>query len=139
MPWTFEHTTTTNATPAQLWERYVDPTTWPEWDHELEWVRVDGPFAVGTAGVLKPAGGPKTKFRLAEVTEHASFTDVNRLPLATMTFGHRIEPTATGSRFTHHVTITGPLSPLFARVIGRKITAGLPRAMQALGRLAEQA
>lgn len=139
MAWNFEHSATTSATPAQLWQRYVDPTTWPEWDHELDWVRVDGPFAAGTAGVLKPAGGPKTKFRVAEVTEQSSFTDVSSLPFAKMTFSHRIEPTAAGTRFTHAVTITGPLSPLFGRVIGRKIVTGLPHAMQTLGQLAERA
>jgi hypothetical protein len=139
MTWSFEHSATTSATPAQLWERYADPSTWPEWDHELEWVRVDGPFAAGTAGVLKPAGGPRTKFRVSEVTEQSSFTDVSSLPLAKMTFCHRIEPTPAGTRFTHAVTITGPLSPLFGRMIGRKIVASLARAMQTLGQLAEQA
>ncbi len=42
-----------------------------------------------------------------------------------------------GSRFTHRVTISGPLSPLFARVIGGTIAVGLPTAMQQLSRLAE--
>jgi hypothetical protein len=138
MTWTYEHSETTSASPSQLWRRYADPANWPEWDHETEWVRVGGPFVAGTEGVLKPAGGPKTRFRLAEVIAESSFTDVSSLPLAKMTFTHRIEPAAAGIRFTHAVTITGPLSPLFGRVIGRKLAAGLPKAMQTLARLAEQ-
>jgi len=136
--WSFEHSATTSASPAKLWQCYVDPATWPEWDHELDWVRLNGPFATGTTGVLKPAGGPKTKFVVAEVTDESSFTDVSSLPLAKMTFTHRIEPTASGSMFTHAVTITGPLSAVFARLIGRKISAELPHAMQTLGELAEK-
>lgn len=136
--WTFEHTELTSATPARLWAHYAEPTTWPEWDSETAGVTVQGPMAVGTRGTLKPAKGPATRFTFTEVTPEVGFTDVSRLPLARLTFAHHIEPTATGSRFTHRVTIAGPLSPLFSRVIGRKIAANLPTAMRTLARLAEK-
>lgn len=137
--WTFEHTETTAATPEQLWQLYQDPTTWPEWDHQLEAVTVDGPFETGATGTIKPVGGPRTKFRMVEVTEKVSFTDVTRLPLATMRFDHRIEQGVGGTSFVHRVTITGPLSPLFARVVGRKVADDLPVAMRTLAARAEQA
>ena len=135
--WTFEHTETTRAAPPQLWARYSEPTSWPEWDHQTASVTVQGPFVVGTCGSLKPVKAPATPFIFTEVTPEVSFTDVSRLPLSRLAFAHRIEPTATGSRFTHCVTITGPLSPLFARIIGQRIAAGMPAAMRALARLAE--
>lgn len=135
--WMHQHTETTNATPSQLWACYAEPATWPEWDHETVSVTVRGPMVAGTRGVLKPVRGPATPFVFTEVTPGVSFTDVSRLPLARLTFAHSIEPTATGSRFTHRVTITGPLSPVFARIIGRTVAAGLPTAMRELARLAE--
>lgn len=135
--WSFEPTETTGATPAQLWARYAEPATWPEWDAETSKVTAQGPIAAGTRGTLKPTKGPTAAFTFTEVTPEVGFTDVTRLPLARLTFVHHIEPIATGSRFTHRATITGPLSPLFARVIGSKIAAGLPTAMRALARLAE--
>lgn len=135
--WTFEHTETTSAAPAQLWSRYEDPTTWPEWDHEIAAVTVHGPMAVGTRGTLKPVKGPAMTFTFSEVIGEVGFTDVSRLPLARLTFSHLIEQTATGSRFSHRVSISGPLSPVFARVIGKRIAAGLPGAMRELARLAE--
>jgi len=58
-----------------------------------------------------------------------------------LTFAHLVEPTPAGSRFTHRITITGLLSPLFARIIGSQIAARLrrpapagahPRAVRAL-------
>lgn len=130
--WTFSHTETTAAAAAALWSHYADPESWPTWDRETEAVTVDGPFAVGTTGTLKPVGGPLTRFVLTEVTPGESFTDVTRLPLARLTFGHRIEPHDGGSRFTHTVTFTGPLAWLFRRVIGKGIAAGLPEAMARL-------
>lgn len=37
--WAFEHTETTSATPDQLWARYIEPATWPQWDHGIAAVR----------------------------------------------------------------------------------------------------
>ncbi len=125
-----------NATPAQVWGRYAEPRTWPEWDAATERVMLQGPFAVGSGGTLKPVGGPITRFTLTEVVPEVEFTSVARLPLARLVFRHRIGATATGSRLTHTVTISGPLSPLLARVMGRGLARELPSAMNALARLA---
>ncbi|MGI8651390.1 MAG: hypothetical protein ACR2I7_01175 [Geodermatophilaceae bacterium] len=94
-------------------------------------------MAAGTCGILKPGQGPQDPFTFTAVVPGVGFTDVSRLPLARMTFSHRIDPTPAGSRFTHKVVISGPLSRLFARVIGRNVAAGLPVSMQKLARLAE--
>ncbi len=137
--WTFEHAETTSGTPHQVWALYAEPATWPRWDHEIAAVTVEGPVAVGTRGRLKPVTGPAASFTFTEVTPGVGFTDVSRLPLARLTLAHHIEATASGSRFTHHVTITGPLAPLFARVLGKSLAASLPNAMRNLARLAEAA
>ncbi|WP_020525126.1 SRPBCC family protein [Catelliglobosispora koreensis] len=134
----FTHTEITAASPAQLWARYAVPETWAQWDHDVESATIGGPFANGTKGILKPAGGPKVRFELQDVIENMSFTDTSSLPLAKMTFAHRIEQSGTGARFTHSVKITGPSSFLFGRIIGKKIAAGLPGAMRALATLAEK-
>lgn len=134
--WTGEHTETTDASPAQVWARYADPRTWAEWDSAIERVTFTGPFEVGARGTLTPVGGPTTRFTLTRISPGAGFTDVARLPLARLSFDHRIEPDGAGSRLTHTVTITGLLSPVFARVIGRGVVRELPGAMQALARLA---
>ena len=135
--WAFEHTETTDATPAQLWRWYCEPQTWPQWDHDTTEVTVDGPFAVGTTGTITPRSGPRAAFTFTEVTAEVSFTDTTRLPLATMTFTHVIGPGPDGrTSLTHGVTIRGLLAPLFGRVIGTGIARGLPGSMQRLARLA---
>lgn len=135
--WMFQHTESTTATPAHLWDLYADPTRWPRWDHAIAAVTLDGPMATGTQGTLKPAKGPKATLKFTEVTPEVGFTDVTRLPLARLSFAHHIEPTGAGCRFTHRVSITGPLAPLFGRVIGRRVAAELPISMRALADLAE--
>ncbi|MGH8793129.1 MAG: SRPBCC family protein [Stackebrandtia sp.] len=134
--WKCEHTELTSAAPAQVWKFY-DPDEWTRWDHDLEWVKVDGPMADGATGVLKPVAGPKTKLRFVQVVEERTFVNVARLPLAKMTVGHHIEPAGDGSRITHRMTISGALAPLWGRVIGAKAAAGLPETMRRLTSLAE--
>ena len=134
--WTCEHAVTTNATPAQVWARYADPSTWPEWDAAVERVTLQGPFAVGSRGTLKAVGGPATRFTLTEVVPDVGFTNVTRLPLARLVFRHQIEATATGSQLSHIVTFSGPLSSLLGRVIGTGLARELPGAMNALALLA---
>lgn len=135
--WSFEHTETTRADPAQVWALYREPTRWPEWDHELAAVVADSPMILGAGGTLRPVRGPAVRFTVTELTEGVSFTDVARLPLARMTFAHHLAPTGSGTTLTHSVTITGPLSALFASLIGQQVAAELPAAMRSLARLAE--
>ena len=131
--WTFEHTIETAASPEAAWAVLADVGAWPSWDHEVERAQLDGPLEAGVTGSLKPAGGPNTRFTVTAAQAPQRMTDVTKLPLARMTFDHRYAPVSGGgTRLTHAVRIEGVLSPLFARVIGRKIEAGLPTAMQAL-------
>ena len=57
--WTFEHAETTSARPDRLWALYMEPMTWPKWDHEIAAVTLQGPVAVGARGRLKPVTGPQ--------------------------------------------------------------------------------
>jgi hypothetical protein len=137
--WQFEHTETTTATADQIWGGYADPSRWPEWDEGLKQVTLDGPFAAGTTGRIKPVGGPKLKFTLEEVTPRKSFTDVTKLPLARLRFAHEIVSTPAGRVVTQRVWFTGPLGPFFAKVIGRSMTADMPTAMRRMVQVAESA
>lgn len=88
--------------------------------------------------VLKPVKGSTTGFTFTKLSHGVGFTDVSWVPLARLAFAHRIEHTGAGSRFTHRVTMTSPLAPLFSQVFGRSITASLSTAVRALARLIER-
>ena len=40
-----------------------------------QWARVEGPVRAGARGVLKPKGGPKTKFVVSECEPGRLYTD----------------------------------------------------------------
>ncbi|MDX6208499.1 MAG: hypothetical protein QOE24_890, partial [Frankiales bacterium] len=86
-----------STAPAAIFARWADMATWPEWNTDTEWVRLDGAFAQGSTGQLKPKGGPKVKFVIARLTD-TEFVDVSQLVGARLTFAHHIVATGTGSR-----------------------------------------
>jgi hypothetical protein len=107
-----------SAPPPAFFARWGDMATWPEWNADTEWVRLDGPFAAGTRGVLKPKGGPKVPFVVASLTDR-EFVDVSRLVGARLTFDHQVTPSAGGCRIGVRVTIRGPLGRIWALILGK--------------------
>ncbi len=129
----WSHSVTTTASPEQVWPLYADVDRWLEWDSGLVSVTLEGDFVVGSRGVLGVEGQPPFEWELTEVIENALFTDVTDIPgVATLTFVHRIEPTATGSLITHEVCIVGPA----AAELGPNVTADTPECMERLAELA---
>ena len=45
---------TSSAPSALIFDRWADMDSWPEWDEAIAWTRLDGPFAAGSTGTLKP-------------------------------------------------------------------------------------
>ncbi|HEY8728307.1 MAG TPA: SRPBCC family protein [Acidothermaceae bacterium] len=113
-----EATARTTATPESLFIRWADMATWPEWNADTEWVRLDGPFATGSRGVLKPKGGPKVKFVIKELAPGRRFVDVSLLLGARLTFDHVVTPREGGCDVQVTVTINGPLAFAWKRILG---------------------
>ena len=136
--WSKEVTIETNATPEQIWKLWSDVKNWNQWDEEIEMSELYGGFEVGVKGVLKPKGGPKTKFEMLTVDYLRGFSDRSFLPLTKMDFIHKLEEKNGKLFITHRVEIKGTLTFLFSRVIGNKIASELPKAMKKLSEMAEK-
>jgi hypothetical protein len=125
-----------SAPPSAFFARWGDMASWPEWNADTEWVRLDGPFAAGSTGVLKPKGGPKVRFVVASLTDR-EFVDVSRLLGARLTFDHQIAPTETGCRIDVRVTMHGPLARLWATILGKGFRTSLQPDLDRLVALVE--
>ncbi|MEV6601750.1 SRPBCC family protein [Actinoplanes sp. NPDC051346] len=117
----------TTDVPAQaFFDRWADTATWPQWNTDTEWVRLDGPFRAGTTGQLKPKGGPKTRFVISSLIPGREFTDVSTLIGARLTFQHLVTEEPGGlTTVSVRVTITGPLAFLWNAVLGKGIANAL--------------
>lgn len=137
--WTFEHSEEASASREAVWALWSEVASWPRWDAGIEWVALDGPFATGTTGRLKPGGARVVRFTITDADPRRGFADVTRLPLARMRFEHELADAADGRiRITHRVTISGLAAPLFARVIGRGLARELPATVRALAEQAQR-
>jgi hypothetical protein len=125
-----------SASPSAIFDRWADVATWPQWNTDTEWVRLDGAFTQGGTGVLKPKGGPKVKFVIEKLTE-SEFVDVSRLVGARLTFSHLVTPTPDGSVVDVAITMSGPLAWLWNRILGKGLAASVQPDLEALARAAE--
>ena len=115
-----------SASPSAFFARWADVATWPEWNSDTEWVRLDGPFATGSTGVLKPKGGPKVKFVIDSLVPGREFVDVSLLAGARLTFRHLVTagPGST-TRIEVAVTMSGPLGWFWNLLLDRGLKASL--------------
>jgi hypothetical protein len=131
--WEFEYSVDTLTARSRIWARYADPGGWPEFDRGLEQVRLVGPFAAGTRGILitrewDPRGRDPVRFVLSHVQPDRGFTAVNEIPgVATVRFVHRLTELGGGrTRITHRVEIDGPFAPELGPELGPRITSMIP-------------
>lgn len=127
---------TSAARPDAFFARWGDMATWPEWNADTEWVRLDGPFVTGATGQLKPRGGPKVRFVVASLTDD-EFVDVSSLVGAKLTFAHHVSTSSAGTRVDIEVSLTGPLAPVWNVIMGKSLKASLQRDLDALVAVAE--
>ncbi|MEW1741047.1 SRPBCC family protein [Nocardia beijingensis] len=125
-----------SAPPTAFFARWADVATWPEWNTDTEWVRLDGPFAEGATGTLRPKDGPKVRFVVARLTDR-EFVDVSRLFGARLTFAHEVAVADGRTTVTVTVSIDGPLRVLWTKILGADLVKSVQPDLDALVAVAE--
>ncbi|MBT6120769.1 polyketide cyclase [bacterium] len=128
----------TKASKETIWDIWKNVEKWPDWDKELEWVKINGEFKQGQTGKLKPKGGPVSKYQITSCVQFKEFSDSAKLPLATLVFDHWITPNNNGISITHKISIRGPLARIFKLLLGENLKKGLTVALPKLVELAEK-
>ncbi|WP_409361542.1 hypothetical protein ACRPOS_000760 [Bartonella heixiaziensis] len=138
--WIHSEEINTEASAEQIWAMWEDVSTWPCWDHELEWVELSGAFKAGAVGKMKPKKGPKVTFTLDKVIKNVCFSDYARLLFTRMVFDHEYisstKSNSSNNKIRHTVTMSGLFPPLFGVIIGSKIKLHLRDAMMEMSRRA---
>lgn len=131
--WAHEYVGETAASPEAVWRVLSDLDSWASWDTSMEWVRLQGPFAVGSRVMMKPKGQDPITSTIVEVVENRSYADQTDFGDVTLRFSHALGPGAGGgTRVTHRLEITGPAVEQVGPGLGPAITEDFPEAMAAL-------
>ncbi|MEC3916444.1 hypothetical protein [Nocardia sp. CDC160] len=131
-----EATATSTATPPAFFAKWADMGTWHEWNTDTEWARLDGTFEQGATGVIKPKGGPKTKFVVTKLTD-TEFIDSSKLIGARLIFAHRVIAIDGVTTVTVRITMEGPLRGLWTKIMGKDLAKSLQGDVDALVAAAE--
>jgi hypothetical protein len=133
-PKDFFYTLETSANKETFWRIWTDVKNWPQWDTPLKEASLEGAFQQGGKGTLVTAQGQRSSFTITEFKPMQSYAFTTQLPGAKLTIRRYFSSPST---FTHHVTFSGPLSFLFAALLGRGFMKALPPVMENLKRMAE--
>lgn len=136
--WVTETTCITNTEKEKIWKIWTTVNQWNVWDKEVEHSEILGSFEKGTKGILKPKNGPKTTFEIVACQNFKSFTTRSVLPFCQMDFVHQLTEKDNQVEIIHRVEMTGFLTFLFSKIIGKNISKGLPIAVETLVILAEK-
>ena len=138
--WESTHTRTYRGLDREaVWALWADVDRWHEWDEDIEWARLEGPFREGAKFTLKPKGGPRVGIALTRIEPLRGYTDETRFPLATMHGIHDMEETAEGLKLTITIRIRGPLAWLWRKIVAEGVAAEAPAQMDALAAYARRA
>ena len=130
--WVHEHTAATAASPEAVWRVLRELDDWPAWDTSMEWVRLQGPFRVGSQVLMKPKGQEPITSVIVEATENRVYADETDLGEVRLRFSHTLEPlTRGGTTVIHRLEVTGPAADTVPE-LGPAITEDFPEAMAAL-------
>lgn len=87
--------------------------------------------------MLKPQGGPKIKFTISALEENRRYADTSRFPGATLVFDHTVEERDGETYLAARVTVTGPLSWIWARILRSGFETGVQKGLDQLVALVE--
>jgi hypothetical protein len=116
----------------KIWAIWTDVNNWPSWHGDLDYCKLEGPFAVGSFFMLKPKGAPAVKITLTEIIEGKEFTDCTQFFGAKMYDTHKMEETREGLRLSNKLVVTGPLKWLWIQLVAKKVADSVPEEMEAL-------
>ena len=124
--WTKTYSTTVkNMKPGKIWQVWADVNQWHTWQNDIEYAKLTGKFETGTTFEFKPKGGPKIDIQLTRVEPDAVFVDVTRFPLAKMYDAHELIPHGEDLEIRTTVSIRGPLSFVWKRLVAENVANGM--------------
>ena len=109
MSWTIESVRDARVAPRDVYRLYADPSTWPAWGHNATRTHGEGPLVEGGTVDVRANYGRTYPCRILRLDADRALELEVRPPLMTVINTYEVEPTATGSRVRHALTVSGPL------------------------------
>lgn len=124
-----------NLSKEKIWDLWSSIESWPTWNEKLDYCKPMGPFEKGCQFILKPKAGPKATISIVDLKKGEFFTDCTKFPGAKM-YGHHQMIEENGKlRLTTSMSISGPLSFLWRKIVAEKVALSLEAETEKLAEL----
>ncbi len=133
----FSFTIAVNTTKAKVWHTLIDVQNWHQWDTELTEANLEGAFAEGAKGTMKPKKGPKLKFYISEFTPNQSYTVNTIMPVGVLVIKRSLLEVNNEIHFTDDISFKGFLKYIFGFMLGGQFKKVLPEVMNNFKEIAE--
>jgi Polyketide cyclase / dehydrase and lipid transport len=116
----------TGVSRERVWDVYSDVESWPSWQDDVQYARLEGPFETGGVIRFKPKGGPKVRIDLTEVSAPSRFVDTTRFLLARMVDVHELVESDDGLEIRNTTSVEGPLAWVWRKLVAEGVADSLP-------------
>jgi hypothetical protein len=118
--------TVKGLTAQQVWDVWTDVNQWHTWQDDIDYARLEGEFESGNSFKFRPKGGPDIRIELGKVERDSVFVDITRFPLARMIDSHELIQRGDALEIKTTLTLRGPLSFVWRKLVAENIASGLP-------------
>jgi len=114
------HSERTSSPASAVWARWARPERWPDWDPRVQGAEADAELAEGVGIRVKMRKGGTTRHSV--VALEPGHRLVTEYPLPGARVGHEriVEQRGPGAELTHRLYVDGPMSWLWATMLGRR-------------------
>lgn len=127
-----------SASTDQVWALLMQVRRWPEWYPGYVAAEADGSLRDGQHGTVTLVDGRRSAFEVFTCTQPCDMTMGGSGPGVRIRFSYHFDANdAGGTDIVLGHTLSGPTSPIFGRLFGRRVAGYLPTAAHQLARLAK--
>jgi hypothetical protein len=121
-----------NVDPEKIWNVWTDVNQWNTWQNDIEFAKLNSKLKLGSKISFRPKGGPSILLEIVEFEDKKKFTDVTRFPLAKMYDAHELIIAGNIVEIKTTVSIKGPLSFIWKKIVAENIVKDLPKQTKSL-------
>lgn len=136
--WSTRYEATTTAAPHAVWLALKALHSGAALGPMLDGFELHGPFEVGTAVTVTPRGQQPMQSVITELEPDRVYADRTIFGALALTFRHRLDAHAGGTRVSHTLEIDGTDADQIGPELGPQISADFPAAMAELLAAAER-
>ncbi|WP_299530804.1 hypothetical protein [Ulvibacterium sp.] len=138
--WQFEHSVECNSHKSFAWAFWTDVSNWERLEGKaVEWIKLHGPFAIGTSGATKTPGQHPYTWTITQLEPERSATI--EMPLDGAVFCNIIMMESMGpnrTQITQRLSLAGENAPDFAKGM-RTFETSAPQGLKKLAKAIESA